>query len=108
MQIKAEVMKLIKNSTDTIDMEIIGLKSLHYSYQSSDSSNQNQNNNNNTSNAGVSSSSVSSVEFNVESLSSDMDLIIGQNGITYEQLQNIIEDLLTQNNYHEETLKFLK
>jgi len=45
-------------------------------------------------------------ELNIGHLNSDLDLIISQNGITYEQLQNTIEDLLKQNNYQEE--KFLR
>lgn len=60
------------------------------------------------SSAPVASNSKNNNEFNVESLTSEMDLIFSQNGITYEQLQNIIEELLMQNNYHEENLKFLR
>ncbi len=97
-------MKLVKYSTEIIDMETIGLKSFQYSsYNSSDSSS-------NRVNSGYTPTNTVSTnnEFNVDSLNSEMDLIFSQNGITYEQLQNIIEELLMQNNYHEENLKFLR
>ena len=110
MQLKSELMKLIKHSTELIDMEMIGLKSFQYCYNSSDSTSNQKTIQLNTSGAmaAVSSSSISSNEINSETLSSDLDMIISQNGITYEQLQNIIEELLVQNNYHAENLKFLR
>ncbi len=43
----------------------------------------------------------------VESKSSELDMIINQN-ITYEQLQNIIEYLLIENNYYIENSKNLQ
>lgn len=95
-------------------METIGLKSFQYSsYNSSDSSSNRVSSGYAmasvaASSAPVASNSKNNNEFNVESLTSEMDLIFSQNGITYEQLQNIIEELLMQNNYHEENLKFLR
>lgn len=98
-QIKSELMKLIKNSPELIDMEMIGLKSFQYYYNSSDTPSNNnpiaQNNNNNSNEA-------------VDSLASNLDFIINQNGLTYEQLQNIIEELLSDTNYHVDNLKFLR
>lgn len=106
MQIKAELMKLMKFSTELIDMEVIGLKSFQYTYNSSDSSN-NHNRAPAVSTPQISSSYTSN-DVNVENLNTDLELIISQNGITYEQLQNIIEELSLENNYHEENLKYLR
>jgi hypothetical protein len=89
-------MKLIKNSPELIDMEMIGLKSFQYYYNSADTpnnSNQIANNSRNT---------------NEIIDSSNLGFIINQNGLTYEQLQNIIEELLTDTNYHIDNLKYLR
>ena len=102
-------MKLIKNSSELIDMETIGLKSFQYCYNSSDSG---LSSNNNQQQGFSSSSSTASLsvlnEINIEYSSDLLDLIINQNGITYEQLQNIIDELLVENNYHLEDLKYLR
>ncbi len=103
MHIKSEIMKLIKYSPELIDMEMIGLKSFHYSFHSSDSYSNSVNNQGSTSNV---TSGCAINELGTENTNSELNLIISQNGITYEQLQNIIEELLKHNNYQEE--KFLK
>ena len=92
-QIKVELMKLIKNSPELIDMEMIGLKSVQYYYNSSD-----------TPNAG----NLNIPTNDLDSNTSNLYLIINQNGITYEQLQIIIEELLAASNYHLENLKYLR
>ncbi|RNA20587.1 serine threonine- kinase Nek10-like [Brachionus plicatilis] len=75
--IKTELMKLIKNSLELIDMEMIGLKSFQINTFNSSESNRNVD------------------LFNQEcSIDADYETIINQNGLTYEQLQTIIEDLL--------------
>jgi hypothetical protein len=103
MHIKSEIMKLVKYSPELIDMEMIGLKSFHYTCHSSDSYKDSSGTQGNMENVG---GGYGINELNIGHLNSDLDLIISQNGITYEQLQNTIEDLLKQNNYQEE--KFLR
>lgn len=84
-------MKLIKNSTELVDMEMIGLKSFQINTFNSSESNRN-------------------IEFVLEtSKEIDYESIVNQNGgLTYEQLQIIIEDLLTENNYYLENFKHLR
>lgn len=84
-------MKLIKNSSELIDMEMIGLKSFQINTFNSSESNRNVD------------------LFNQESsLEIDYEKIFNQNGLTYEQLQTIIEDLLVENNYYLENVKHLR
>ena len=94
-------MKLIKNSPELIDMEMIGLKSFQYYYNSSDI----PNSSNSTSNNSVTNINCNEI---IDSNSSNLDMIINQNGLTYEQLQNIIEELLSDANYHLDNLKYLR
>ena len=115
-------MKLIKNSNELIDMEMIGLKNFQYCFNSSDSHSTNSNlpmsnsgtinNNNNNNQQGVSSNlaktSSASDQVKLDSYFCDLDMIFNQNGITYEQLQTIIEELLVENNYNVENLKHLR
>lgn len=103
-QIKTELMKLIKNSPELIDMEMIGLKSFQYYYNSSDIPNSSNSSSNNPNNL------VTNINCNeiIDSNSSNLDMIINQNGLTYEQLQNIIEELLSDANYHLDNLKYLR
>lgn len=84
-------MKLIKNSTELIDIEMIGLKSFQINSFNSSESNRN-------------------IElFNTEtSIEIDYESIVNQNGLTYEQLHIIIEDLLIENNYYLENFKHLR
>lgn len=121
-QIKSELMKLIKNSTDLIDMEMIGLKSVQYlgfSGCNSMSSNNNITNSQRIINAAATAAASSGSTTNLNKLQSqisiandsclvDLETIINQNGITYEQFQSIIEELLVENNYHMEHLRHLK
>ncbi len=44
----------------------------------------------------------------VESSTTDLEMILNQNGITYEQIQTIIEDLLVENNYYLDYMKNLR
>ena len=94
-------MKLIKNSPELIDMEMIGLKSFQYYYNSSDIP---------TSSNSTSNNLATNINCNeiIDSNSSNLDMIINQNGLTYEQLQNIIEELLSDANYHLDNLKYLR
>lgn len=115
-------MKLIKNSTDLIDMEMIGLKSVQYlgfSGCNSMSSNNNITNSQRIINAAATAAASSGSTTNLNKLQSqisiandsclvDLETIINQNGITYEQFQSIIEELLVENNYHMEHLRHLK
>ena len=91
-------MKLIKNSPELIDMEMIGLKSFQYYYNSADTPNYSNQMAHNNSNANEI----------IDSNASNLDVIMNQNGLTYEQLQNIIEELLTDTNYHIDNLKYLR
>ena len=112
MQIKTELMKLIKNSNEIIDMEMIGLKNFQYCFNSSDSTSTNSNLP--MSSSGTIINPASSGSRNVSSTdqsktdNGDLDVIFNQNGITYEQLQAIIEELLVENNYNVENLKHLR
>jgi hypothetical protein len=112
MQIKTELMKLIKNSNDLIDMEMIGLKNFQYCFNSSDSHSTNSNlpisNSGNISNPASTSSKTISLNEQSNVDNGDLDMIFNQNGITYEQLQAIIEELLVENNYNVENLKHLR
>lgn len=105
-------MKLIKNSNELIDMEMIGLKNFQYCFNSSDSTSTNSNLP--MSGSGAIINSASSGSRNVSSTdqsktgNGDLDVIFNQNGITYEQLQAIIEELLVENNYNVENLKHLR
>lgn len=119
-------MKLIKNSNELIDMEMIGLKNFQYYLNSSGCNSLSNNqrtpsnsatatsvsNNNNVNNSPKpTTTSQTTVMANVSAIDSyaiDLEMIINQNGITYEQLQTIIEDLLNENNYHIEHLRHLK
>ena len=115
-------MKLIKNSNELIDMEMIGLKNFQYCFNSSDSHSTNSNlpmsNSGNistqqgvvASGSAASSSSRASAgdQGKLDSYSCDLDMIFNQNGITYEQLQTIIEELLVENNYNVDNLKHLR
>ncbi|CAF0812289.1 unnamed protein product [Brachionus calyciflorus] len=92
VQIKFELMKLVKNSNDLIDMEMIGLKSFQPNMFNSTESRSNYESNNQ----------------DCVTVESDLEIIINQNGLTYEQLQNIIEDLLVENNYYLEHVKHLR
>ena len=109
MHLKSELMKLVKSSTELIDIELIGLKSFQYSFfNSSDSSSKS----NFTHSAAASSSTpenpASSATILSDSYIAEIDLISSQHGITYEQLQAIIEETLTENNYHSDNLKYLR
>jgi hypothetical protein len=123
IQIKAELMKLIKNSNELIDIEMIGLKNFQPSFNTSDCNSLTNNNNkeqassflaansgnnmvrsttSSASGGGGGGSSQQQQQDNnyVDSSTTDLELILNQNGITYEQMQTIIEDLLVENNYH--------
>lgn len=133
IQIKSELMKLVKNSNELIDIEMIGLKNFQYylnssgcnSYQQSSSSSQQQRPPQpppSTKSTAPTTTSSSATTANTtagagtteisggggDSYSIDLETIINQNGITYEQLQTIIEELLNENNYHIEHLRHLK
>lgn len=84
-------MKLIKNSTELIDMEMIGLKSFQFNIFNSSESSRNMDTQNHET-----------------TIDSDLEMIVNQNGLTYEQLQTIIEDLLVENNYYLEHIKHLR
>ena len=106
-------MKLIKNSNELIDMEMIGLKNFQYCFNSSDSHSANPNmpmssNGSLNSHASSSTKAVANDQAKLESQSGDLDMIFNQNGITYEQLQTIIEELLIENNYNVDNLKHLR
>ena len=106
-QIKAELMKLIKNSNELIDNEMIGLKSFQYCFNTSDSnsSNQQQQGNQSTSSNNSSSNLLAVNNDSSDLYSCDLDMILNQNSITYEQLNNIIENLLVENKYEIESAK---
>jgi hypothetical protein len=110
-------MKLIKNSTELIDMEMIGLKNFQYYLNSSGCNSMGSNRpppaqssaNTASKTAVAAAASLNSQASMVnESCAIDLELIINQNGITYEQLQSIIEQLLNENNYHMEHLRHLR
>lgn len=115
-------MKLVKNSNELIDIEMIGLKNFQYylnssgcnSYQQSSNSNQRPPQPPPPPSSSTSKSSPNPVttttnnSSEIDSYSIDLEMIINQNGITYEQLQTIIEELLNENNYHIEHLRHLK
>jgi hypothetical protein len=105
-------MKLIKNSTELIEAEMIGFKNFKYFFDSLDSTT----NNNQTafgfsstpSKSVATSNSTVSTELNFETYPSDIEQIICQNGITYEQMKNIIEELLNDNSYYVDNSKNLR
>lgn len=107
IQIKSELMKLIKNSNELIDIEMIGLKNFQYYLNSSgcNSSLSSRPPPPPPSKSGQVSAAAAAA---VDSFGIDLEMIINQNGITYEQLQTIIEELLNENNYHIEHLIHLK
>jgi hypothetical protein len=100
-------MKLIKNSNELIDIEMIGLKNFQYYLNSSgcNSSLSSRPPPPPPSKSGQVSAAAAAA---VDSFGIDLEMIINQNGITYEQLQTIIEELLNENNYHIEHLIHLK
>ena len=106
-------MKLIKNSNELIDIEMIGLKNFQYCFNSSDCNSLNNNQTSfkllaaNASNKSLSTTTVTDNNYAASS-SIDLEVILNQNGITYEQMQIIIEDLLVENNYHLENIKNLR
>jgi hypothetical protein len=88
-------MKLIKNSTELIDPDMVGLKSFEYCFNSSDSSYNSRTNIVTLTTAASDNNSTT----NENSSLSDIDSIINQN-ITYEYLQTLIEDQLIENDYY--------
>ncbi len=102
-QIKSEVMKLIKNSNELIDIEMIGLKNFQYCFNSSDCNSLTSNNNQKQQQQQQQQQS-SNVNLNnqIANYSTDLDFILNQNGITYEQMQSIIEELIIEHNYRTE------
>lgn len=106
-------MKLIKNSNELIDIEMIGLKNFQYYLNSSGGHSSLSSRppppppaaSSAKSAQGIFAATNSSID---SSFGIDLEMIINQNGITYEQLQSIIEELLNENNYHVEHLRHLK
>jgi hypothetical protein len=108
-QIKSELMKLIKNSNEIIDNEMIGLKSFHYCFNSSYGENKKNERQENQSSSSNNSyiNLILPTEQNSDLYSYDVEMILNQNSITYEQLQAIIDDLLHENNYQNEESKII-
>ena len=108
-QIKSELMRLIKNSNELVDNDMIGLKSFQYFFDVSSSTSSHQQQQQQQQQLNDQPQPPPAVSANTENnntssmqLLNDMDLILNHNSISYEQLQSIIEELLVENNYYTE------
>ncbi len=101
-QIKTELMKLIKNSNELVDIELLGINlngSSLYDSCNDDSTNETGNIVLKWTNRGFQCLKFFVLDLNQDQL---------KNGLTYELLQSYIDDLLVQNNYQSESFRTLR